>query len=682
MSEIKLQKLPNPSSLPPNAGYSTAFSPDEVYMSVAHEVSPFIAIFKDTAQPPINFNQLVKLAANAMDAYEWTVNPAKTVISSPNTYSFLKIGDAISFKNSSSEEASRTIVGITYGSTIIELDESLPEGFGSNDFEVYGEPIEDAIQTLVSKTIDADSNTIVDLTVANLKVEALNLDLDSTLWTPADITTSLWLDAADILTISASGGLVSEWEDKSVNGRNAIQGTENKKPVFTANTITFDGVDDALTLTSSINEASINWFFIQKTSDNNSLNIAGQSGTEYSLVSQSGSTSTGVSVNFGTPTFYKNGTLVTITRRSDAYDLFNTNSRLMAEYLNANMSTWTALTIAYYPFADYSYAGEFNEIIAVAGVLTTDDRQKLEGYLAHKWGLAATLPVGHPYKLSAPRNYFIKCLKSIDMNGNKITNLFDGETFDRAANKGQLDLAIYNMVLGLSAAIQYKGGFDASAGNYVALEDASLGDFYVISNGGTIDGRIYNIADHIVFNGDVIGIPVSADIDLLKNTEFPDGTYLDAIQALINKAIDADVNNVSNIEVDNLAGGVSNTDLDAGAGTDTELASVLAVQTHVATEVEALETDIEALKVIYDIVGDDSTTDFVVNHNLGSSYPIARVIDSNNATVFAEAFVEVVLIDANNISVNFKIAPAGESVPEAGDQEKFRVIVWGTNFPT
>lgn len=37
-----------------------------------------------------------------------------------------------------------------------------------------------------------------------------------------------------------------------------------------------------------------------------------------------------------------------------------------------------------------------------AETVTDDDRQKLEGYLAHKHGLDANLPSGHPYKSSPP----------------------------------------------------------------------------------------------------------------------------------------------------------------------------------------------------------------------------------------------------------------------------------------
>jgi hypothetical protein len=34
--------------------------------------------------------------------------------------------------------------------------------------------------------------------------------------------------------------------------------------------------------------------------------------------------------------------------------------------------------------------------------MTTADRQRVEGYLAHKWGLTANLPADHPYKNAAP----------------------------------------------------------------------------------------------------------------------------------------------------------------------------------------------------------------------------------------------------------------------------------------
>jgi hypothetical protein len=42
------------------------------------------------------------------------------------------------------------------------------------------------------------------------------------------------------------------------------------------------------------------------------------------------------------------------------------------------------------------------EIVFYKSALITADRNIIEGYLAHKWGLTANLPVGHPYKNTAP----------------------------------------------------------------------------------------------------------------------------------------------------------------------------------------------------------------------------------------------------------------------------------------
>ena len=46
--------------------------------------------------------------------------------------------------------------------------------------------------------------------------------------------------------------------------------------------------------------------------------------------------------------------------------------------------------------------GDIAEFIIVDGVASASDRQKVEGYLAHKWGLTGSLPGSHPYKSSQP----------------------------------------------------------------------------------------------------------------------------------------------------------------------------------------------------------------------------------------------------------------------------------------
>lgn len=45
--------------------------------------------------------------------------------------------------------------------------------------------------------------------------------------------------------------------------------------------------------------------------------------------------------------------------------------------------------------------GEWGEIVATTST-SVSAREKMEGYLAHKWGLTANLPTSHPYKSTAP----------------------------------------------------------------------------------------------------------------------------------------------------------------------------------------------------------------------------------------------------------------------------------------
>ena len=54
------------------------------------------------------------------------------------------------------------------------------------------------------------------------------------LWTPANISTALWLDAADASTITQSLGDVSQWDDKSGNGNDVSNGAASTQPAYLA----------------------------------------------------------------------------------------------------------------------------------------------------------------------------------------------------------------------------------------------------------------------------------------------------------------------------------------------------------------------------------------------------------------------------------------------------------------
>ena len=52
-------------------------------------------------------------------------------------------------------------------------------------------------------------------------------------FSPSDIPNlALWLDASDASTITLNGADVSQWDDKSGNGRNVTQGTPSSQPLY------------------------------------------------------------------------------------------------------------------------------------------------------------------------------------------------------------------------------------------------------------------------------------------------------------------------------------------------------------------------------------------------------------------------------------------------------------------
>ena len=51
---------------------------------------------------------------------------------------------------------------------------------------------------------------------------------------------------------------------------------------------------------------------------------------------------------------------------------------------------------------DRGWDGGFGEFVALSADASTEDREKIEGYLAHKWSLISSLPSNHTYKTSPP----------------------------------------------------------------------------------------------------------------------------------------------------------------------------------------------------------------------------------------------------------------------------------------
>lgn len=235
------------------------------------------------------------------------------------------------------------------------------------------------------------------------------------LWTPAEITTTLWLDAADETTIilDASDN-VERWYDKSGNDNHAEQsGTENL-PSYDqeSNAVIFSGSEIFELPNSLASLGNIEAFVVGQYTQN-------QSDTAYMLT---GFTS-GLDHRFyvagcapGPNTIYfavgistaldnsldrnNNIHIWSMSHESSTAKAYDDGSLVTSATRNysGTPTVWCLGGVNGTPRT----IGKIYEVVLFDTVLPTEDRQRIEGYLAHKWGLEANLAGDHPYKDNPP----------------------------------------------------------------------------------------------------------------------------------------------------------------------------------------------------------------------------------------------------------------------------------------
>lgn len=248
----------------------------------------------------------------------------------------------------------------------------------------------------------------------------------SKLWTPAQITTSLWLDAADSSTITTVSGAVSQWNDKSGNNRHATQSTASQRPTLIAadrlgrDVVSFDGSNDFLATTAGsyaaveyylvaifTGSATVNNpYFSARTSPNankvaaSDINCGfGYSGSASSTWCNFAGNATLAQVNGANVSSLTNfNSFTTGITPASSWFLFN-------QTISATGTGSKQFAIGADAFASVGsrhIQAKIGEFIIASSAQSQSNREKIQGYLAHKWGLAANLPADHPYKLSPP----------------------------------------------------------------------------------------------------------------------------------------------------------------------------------------------------------------------------------------------------------------------------------------
>jgi len=97
-----------------------------------------------------------------------------------------------------------------------------------------------------------------------------------------------------------------------------------------------------------------------------------------------------------------NGTQIFGSTTPSYADIFTHHNIIDATVNNASPTSRLQVGTSYASGGSRTAQGWIKEILFYNNVLSTSDQQKIEGYLAWKWGLQSYLSAGHPYKSAAP----------------------------------------------------------------------------------------------------------------------------------------------------------------------------------------------------------------------------------------------------------------------------------------
>lgn len=268
------------------------------------------------------------------------------------------------------------------------------------------------IDSCYNKILPAETSGFISLISGGKNWHVLECSSDITNWSPDLLCLQAWYDASDVTTITESSN-VSIWADKSGNDYHFIQSDADRQP--TTNTRSINDLNSI-----EFNSANNHWMQLDNSggnileaevlsvvlwdkdgyyfdSDDSSTRAGIRRISNSHLVVSTGvggSENTGFTLAAGQPYLLYHGFKSTGASWS-AFGMAPTSLSKTYNGLNGiTIGTWAGQNSAYLD-------GAISEIIVVTN-LSNENRQLLEGYLAHKWGLNSSLPVTHPYYTYPP----------------------------------------------------------------------------------------------------------------------------------------------------------------------------------------------------------------------------------------------------------------------------------------
>lgn len=261
---------------------------------------------------------------------------------------------------------------------------------------------------------DMTKHTKLTATLATAMAVMASSSYAATLWTPTEIGTYSWWDASDTNTITHSGGAISQWDDKSGNGihATAIHATDRAltggRTIGGLNAVEFqNGINDGLLFTQTNMIGKEMWAVFVQDSPTSDFTVIGSTGNSQLTVLSTGKVRSWQSGSGYAPldsqssavlasaTTHTVGWIHDTTRK---YSINGTLEDNKGTHSGTGTHNGSRIGTQQYARAD----GLIGEIVITDGILSLDDRARMEGYLAWKWGNEDSLPSGHTYKLAAP----------------------------------------------------------------------------------------------------------------------------------------------------------------------------------------------------------------------------------------------------------------------------------------
>ena len=221
----------------------------------------------------------------------------------------------------------------------------------------------------------------------------------------------LWLDASDEATITDNGAAtrrISEWRDKSGNGYHAIQPTSSRRlatGLMTINSLNAVKLESGREM-FSLTPASANWqdvYIVSRWDGNEKFNDF----VGLFTGSQHVDSDNGIQGDRNSKDLYGLGWGDTFHINGTESSHFNVLPTLASTFIISLSSNYPVGINGYCIGNDRrlgsrNWRGPVGEILCFDRKLSDQERQEIEGYLAHKWGIQEQLPENHPFKTSKP----------------------------------------------------------------------------------------------------------------------------------------------------------------------------------------------------------------------------------------------------------------------------------------